>query len=166
MWLPSPAAPPMDSPGPTRTGSRSEDRTSSRSPGARYGESVKLTVPGVPEHVGAIRKTASDFARHHCVERPKDVALAVSEACANVVVHAYRDHRPGPMHLTGFVDSEFVYLVIMDEGSGLAPRLDSPGLGLGLPLIARLANHFEISERPPSGTVVTMGFTRTSPRPA
>jgi serine/threonine-protein kinase RsbW len=131
-----------------------------RARGVRYHELLRLTVPCEAEHLRSLRKTASDFAQHHRVERPQDVALAVSEACANVVVHAYRDHQPGPLHLTGFVDSELVYLVIIDEGTGLAPRLDSPGLGLGLPLIARLTNHFEITERRPTGTVVTMGFAR------
>jgi serine/threonine-protein kinase RsbW/stage II sporulation protein AB (anti-sigma F factor) len=124
-----------------------------------------MTVACDAEQLASLRKTAFDFAIHHRVEQPKDVALAVSEACANVVLHAYRDRRPGPLHLTAFVDSQLVYLVIIDEGSGLAPRLDSPGLGLGLPLIARLANHLEITHRRPTGTVVTMGFVR-NPQPA
>lgn len=130
---------------------------------ARDGQTLRLTVPGAAAHVATVRRTACAFAECHGVERLADVALAVGEASANVVLHAYRDRTPGPLHLTGFVDREtaFVYLVVADEGSGLAPRLNTPGLGLGLPLIARLTDRFEITEHPEPGTLLTMGFACT-----
>src|SRR4051812_16992757 len=67
------------------------------------------------------------------------VKLAVSEALTNVVLHAYPDGEPGPVAITAVVDGSAVEVVISDEGRGMVPRADSPGAGLGLPIIAQLA---------------------------
>lgn len=126
----------------------------------RYGDTFRLTVPGEAGQLRGVRREACGFAEHHRVQHLGDVALAVGEASSNVVLHAYADRPPGPLHLSGFVDDEadLVYLVVADEGSGLRPRSDSPGLGLGLPIIARTTAHVEITQRPESGTVLRMGF--------
>jgi serine/threonine-protein kinase RsbW len=47
--------------------------------------------------------------------------------------------------------------VIADEGDGLAPRTDSPGLGLGLPIMAHVTERFEIVSGP-DGTEVHLAF--------
>lgn len=148
----------------TQPSGTTSDPGSSRTKADAQGPTLNVTVAATVEHIASLRRTARAFAEHHHVARPTDVALAVSEACANVVVHAYCDRAPGALHLTGFVD-ELIYLSVADEGSGLTPRLDSPGLGLGLPLIARTTDHFEITERAPSGTLLTMGFTAEPPPP-
>ena len=36
---------------------------------------------------------------------------------------------------------------VLDEGHGLIPRTDSPGLGLGLGVMAQLADDFRIANR-------------------
>jgi serine/threonine-protein kinase RsbW/stage II sporulation protein AB (anti-sigma F factor) len=54
---------------------------------------------------------------------------------------------------------EFV-VVVSDEGTGIAPRSDSPGVGFGLPLIARLAHRLEIGHNGLGGAKVTMAFAR------
>jgi anti-sigma regulatory factor (Ser/Thr protein kinase) len=88
-----------------------------------------------------------------------DVALAVSEACSNVVVHAYVDAAvPGPLFVDTYRrDGEFV-VVVSDQGTGIAPRASSPGAGLGLPLIARLTRRLEIGSNGRGGAKVTMAF--------
>jgi serine/threonine-protein kinase RsbW len=83
-----------------------------------------------------------------------DVALAISEACTNVVVHgAARTFRVMAEHARGCVT-----VTVTDDGNGMSPRPDSPGLGLGLPLIATLAQKLEIEPGPSGGTVVSMIF--------
>src|SRR4029077_13132247 len=79
------------------------------------------------------------------------VALCVSEAVANVVVHAYREaDRPGEVEVEARRPNGYLCLYVRDRGQGLAPRVDSPGLGLGLPLIADIATSIEV-RRPDSG---------------
>ena len=72
-----------------------------------------------------------------------DVKLAVTEACTNAVVHAYPDGE-GPLEVAAYVRDDRLMLVVRDEGRGIVPRTDSPGLGLGLPLIATLAEALEL----------------------
>jgi anti-sigma regulatory factor (Ser/Thr protein kinase) len=52
-----------------------------------------------------------------------------------------------------------VELVVTDDGHGMSPRPDSPGLGLGLPLIASLADKMEIrSPERGSGVAIWVRF--------
>ena len=83
--------------------------------------------------------------------------LAVTEACTNVVVHAYPDGE-GPMGLRATVDDGILRVVVVDEGRGILPRADSPGLGLGLPLIATLAESLELGTGDNEETEVRMTF--------
>jgi serine/threonine-protein kinase RsbW/stage II sporulation protein AB (anti-sigma F factor) len=88
------------------------------------------------------------------------LALAVTEACSNVVMHAYLDAElPGDLEMRATrVGSELV-VVVRDDGRGMVPHLDSPGLGLGLPLIAQLTDVFEILDRGDRpGVIVRMHF--------
>ena len=84
--------------------------------------------------------------------------LAVSEAVSNVVVHSYRDTRPGAFTVSVEWDGGELRVIVRDEGCGMAPRTDSPGAGLGLPLIANLADSFSVTAPPGGGTEVVMTF--------
>ena len=120
-------------------------------------QGLAVTVPALVGRVREVRQAARRYAEQHGVERPDDVALAIAEACANVVVHAYVDRDAGELRLTGSCGSGRVRFVVEDDGGGLVPRPDSPGLGLGLPLIAQLADEFEVSDDG-RGTRVRVAF--------
>jgi serine/threonine-protein kinase RsbW/stage II sporulation protein AB (anti-sigma F factor) len=47
---------------------------------------------------------------------------------------------------------------VRDEGRGVVPRADSPGLGLGLPLIATLTESLELGTGEDNATEVRMTF--------
>ena len=47
---------------------------------------------------------------------------------------------------------------VTDHGAGMRPRPDSPGLGLGLPLISQMTHRFEVHEPPGGGTALCMRF--------
>ena len=49
-------------------------------------------------------------------------------------------------------------VVVADEGRGMLPRTDSPGLGLGLPLIAQMTQSLEVHDRQGGGTEIRMSF--------
>jgi serine/threonine-protein kinase RsbW len=88
-----------------------------------------------------------------------DVLLAVTEACTNVVRHAYRDARaPGEIEITASRDGHRLVIAVRDRGCGLTPRIDSPGLGLGLPVIAAVSDRMEVHDAAGGGTLVTMEF--------
>ena len=117
---------------------------------------LQLELPALPASVAAARRGVA----RSCADRALDhdaVALAVSEAVSNVVVHAYRDRAPGPVRISAGMDDDSLIVVVSDDGSGMVPRTDSPGLGLGLPLMARLASAIEI-DGDGAGTRVTMRF--------
>ena len=73
------------------------------------------------------------------------VRLGLSEALTNAVQHSYVDRETaGDVVVTADVLVSQVQVVVADAGSGFAPRLDSPGLGLGLPMIAEVCDGLEI----------------------
>jgi serine/threonine-protein kinase RsbW len=88
----------------------------------------------------------------------EDMRLAVTEACANVVRHAYHPGETGPIDITIRPERGRVELVIADRGRGLAPSPDASGPGLGLPLIAALADSVQITHGAGHGSRVSMSF--------
>ena len=124
--------------------------------------SASWTAPASAESVTQLRQAVVDFAYEHGVPEPclSDIRLAVSEALSNAVVHAFRGRTDGTVIASVTTDaSEWVEVRVTDDGSGMAPRNDSPGLGLGLPLIRHLTDQFE-HRRPPGsfGTELWMRF--------
>jgi serine/threonine-protein kinase RsbW len=89
------------------------------------------------------------------------VALAVSEAVTNAVVHAYAGEAPGPVIVEADADGEGHFIVVIsDEGTGMLPEAASPGLGLGIPLMARMADRVEVTTGDGSaGTRVSLCFS-------
>src|SRR6202043_2175521 len=85
------------------------------------------------------------------------VRLAASEALTNAVVHAYRD-EPGGIHVNAAVVASELWILISDDGCGLQPRGDRPGLGLGLGLISQVSDDFAIVSRASGGTEVRIRF--------
>jgi len=55
-------------------------------------------------------------------------------------------------------DDEHLRIVIGDDGQGIQFRRDSPGLGLGLPLMSEFSADMEIVAGPDGGTDVRMDF--------
>ena len=88
-------------------------------------------------------------ARNGASERQcEDVALAVSEALSNAVLHAYVGcESPGEMQVEAWVDSDGLQIAVSDDGIGMLPRPDSPGLGLGLALIGQVADAVRVESR-------------------
>ena len=129
---------------------------------ARSEAAFGRTVPAVAENVAPLRHAVVELAEVAGAEDGvrTDVALAVGEACANVVVHAYPPGDIGPLVVqASIIPGREIVVVVVDQGQGMIPRPDSPGLGLGLPLIANLADRLEIQDGPDGvGTQVEMVF--------
>jgi serine/threonine-protein kinase RsbW len=107
------------------------------------------------------RHAVTGFARAHGVPPALlgTIALAVSEACTNVVLHAYREKSaPGRFTVGLALEHDSLQIHVRDDGLGPRPRTDSPGLGLGLPIIATTADCFAIEPCDTGGTELRMGF--------
>lgn len=128
--------------------------------GESSAERLVRRVHAVADHVADVRRAVLAFAREHGASSAAlpDIALAVSEACTNVVMHAYVDAAPGPLSVEAYHEDGELVVIVADEGRGMAPRPDSPGLGLGLTLIARLADRVEVTDHAPAGTRLQMTF--------
>jgi serine/threonine-protein kinase RsbW/stage II sporulation protein AB (anti-sigma F factor) len=120
--------------------------------------SFEATYPSTPSGVGAMRREVAAFAGQAGMgeDGVGDVQLAVSEAATNAVVHAYRE-TDGHLHVRAHVDGPELIIVVVDTGVGLAPRADSPGLGLGMPLMASVTRRFQVISEG-KGTEVHMTF--------
>ena len=93
----------------------------------------------------------------------EDMRLAVTEACTNVVRHAYPDGDSGLIDVVIRPNGERLDLIVSDQGQGLGLSADVSGPGLGLPLIAALADSVDLRELPSRGSRVAMSF-RCRPR--
>ena len=125
--------------------------------------SASWSIPALPQEVPALRSAVASYAVEHEVHDPpiNDLRLAVSEAVTNAVLHAFRHGPPGKVDVSLEIDrnNNEVTVVVTDDGVGMAPRPDSPGLGLGLPMIATLAHTMEIRTPPGGqGTELCMTF--------
>jgi anti-sigma regulatory factor (Ser/Thr protein kinase) len=120
------------------------------------------SVPATPESVAELRRAVVDFACQQGVGDPplSSVRIAVSEAVTNVVVHSYREQpTPGDVELRAEIRAGELHITVSDRGLGFNPRFDSPGAGLGLPVLAQITDGFEIRNREPRGTEVRFHFT-------
>jgi len=143
---------------------QSADRTSTNRPGQELPEhpDLSLTLPARAENVAVVRHAIGGLGEALAIDDQtlSDVKLAVTEACTNAVVHAYPDGE-GPLEVAMYISDERMMLVVRDEGRGIVPRTDSPGLGLGLPLIATLADALELGTDGEDRTEVRMTFRLT-----
>src|SRR5919199_1770473 len=107
-----------------------------------------LTMRARPEGVAVVRQALAGMADALDFEPSvlADMNMAVTEACTNVVVHAYEE-KAGVLEVEMLADENGVTIVVRDHGAGIQPRparSEPPALGLGLPLIAALSDSFEL----------------------
>ena len=122
---------------------------------------LELTLPVAEASVPRARRAVRGWAETAGMSSSAldDLALAVTEACSNVVLHAYRP-LPVPVGATFLVRAgsyrDRYLVVVLDDGCGPSYRPGSPGIGGGLDLIAKLTLAFELKDV--SGTELLMVF--------
>lgn len=118
-------------------------------------------MPAEPASIGLVRHAvrAALASRSVPPEVTADILLAVSEACTNAVVHAY-PQNDGVQRFETHVSwcGDELLVTVRDHGRGFTPRVDSPGLGLGLPVMGSLSRRLEIRTPEGGGTEVAMTF--------
>lgn len=121
---------------------------------------MELALPARAANIAVVRHAFGALGEAFAVDEQvlANIRLAVTEACTNVVVHAYPAGHEGPLEIFATLGEEKLVVVVRDEGSGIAPRADSPGLGLGLPLIASLTESVLLGRDDDDRTEVRMTF--------
>jgi len=136
-------------------------------PVAALESDIRLTLPARPENVAVVRHVLGALAE--ALDLPPavtaDVRLAVTEACTNVVRHAYGD-RAGDIDVVVRPRGRALEVIVADNGRGMGPSPDTSGPGLGLPLMAALADSLEIQGSATAGSRLMMSFLRNRTRPA
>jgi anti-sigma regulatory factor (Ser/Thr protein kinase) len=120
---------------------------------------IELRIDARAENVAIVRHRLTPYLRGLRLgeEQMSDVLLAVTEACTNVVVHAY-EGAGGSIDVTAWRSGPDLRIIVRDRGGGMRPRVDSPGLGLGLPVMMALASAVAIRPREGGGTEVSLAF--------
>ncbi|MGY1605006.1 SpoIIE family protein phosphatase [Geodermatophilus sp. SYSU D00815] len=122
-------------------------------------EPVVLDIPAVPASLpGVRRRLGAWLAGLGMGEQDRvGVMVAVGEACANVVEHAYRGQEPGRMHLDARVDVDGVLTVqVRDEGTWRPPDRDPGDRGRGLLIMRQMVDRVVLAEG--HGTTVTLSI--------
>ena len=116
---------------------------------------LHLVLPAKADNVIIVRQAVAGLAEAVGLpgQRIGDLKTVVTEACNNVVLHAYADGE-GPLEVAATATEDEMEVVISDEGQGFRPNAetDDATLGLGLPLIASLSDGFEITGGAGGGT--------------
>jgi serine/threonine-protein kinase RsbW/stage II sporulation protein AB (anti-sigma F factor) len=122
---------------------------------------LDAVYPARPTHLAEIRRAVTDVATGCGADETAllQINLAVSEAATNAILHAYRDRAAaGDVHVLVQRAEDFLDVSICDSGVGMSPRRDSPGLGVGLCLMAHEAYSCEIKTSPADGTAIVLRF--------
>jgi serine/threonine-protein kinase RsbW len=132
---------------------------SDRSPIREKPIGLQMSLPARAENVAVVRHALAGLGEEIGMDEPAiaDLKTVVTEACMNVVVHAYQG-EPGPLNVEAEPDTDGMTVVVRDAGTGIQPRADveETSLRLGLSLIAALSSSFSISGGVDRGTEIAM----------
>ena len=132
---------------------------------------VRLQLANRPENMMLVREVVSGVADALALDRGDliDIHTAVTEACNNVVQHAYRGEE-GPLDVVVELAPDAVTVVVRDWGVGIIPAphggtaLDT-GPGIGLTAIHALTHRLDVRRPTDGGTEVAMEFATVGTRP-
>lgn len=137
----------------SRTGQNLQTTTDDRS-------GLQMSLPARAENVAVVRHALAGLADRIGMDKPgiADLKTVVTEACMNVVVHAYPSDECGLIEVEATQELGGLTVVVRDYGMGIRPRpdVDRPSLRIGLTLIAALSKSFEIKGGVDRGTEIRM----------
>jgi serine/threonine-protein kinase RsbW len=126
---------------------------------------LQLSLPNRAENVLIVRQALTGVAE--CLQldaiESNDLNTAVTEACNNVVAHAY-DGAEGPLEVELCAHADALAVLVRDHGRGIpgpaSPSYtdEGPG-GMGLVVIDALSRRVEFAQPASGGTEVRMEFT-------
>ncbi len=125
-----------------------------------------MALPAKAENVAVVRHAIAGLAERIGMDEAStaDLKTVVTEACMNVVVHAYPEDEAGLLEVEATPDGDGLTVAVRDFGRGISPRpgVDRPSLRIGLALIAALSSSFEIRGGVEQGTEIRMHLPLSS----
>lgn len=125
------------------------------------GSTVRLRLESRPQTLTIVRGMLGGVAELLAIdpELLDDLKTSVSEACNNVVLHAYGGEA-GPMEVGLFIGEEQFSVTVVDRGVGMPspPPAGDVSQGIGLSVIRALTEDVRFSSAPGGGTEVQMDF--------
>lgn len=120
---------------------------------------VRLQLANSPANVLLVRQALGGLAEAIGLDRVElnDMNTAVTEACNNVVVHAYGGAE-GPLEVEFSALPAQLCVVVRDHGGGIDPHVDESQRGIGLRLIEALCDSVRFEDVPGGGTELRMSF--------
>lgn len=130
---------------------------------------IRIKLPARAENVALIRHAIAGVAESLGMSEDvlADLKTVVTEACMNVVAHAYGEEA-GPLEVHAWPADDELVVVVRDYGSGIRPRPDADhtSLRLGMSLIAAMTSGYEIAGGSGRGTTITMRLSLSGTGPA
>src|ERR1700744_6680026 len=110
---------------------------------------LQMSLPARAENVAVVRHAIAGLAEQIGMDEAAtaDLKTVVTEACMNVVVHAYPEGEVGLLEVEAVPDLGGLTVAVRDFGRGISPRpgVDRPSLRIGLALIAAPSSSVEIT---------------------
>lgn len=123
--------------------------------------SLQREFPAVAASLVSIRRAVAAYAQAAGASGDLTVhaVQAVHEAAVNAVVHAYAGGADGEViEIAAAAAHGWLRFTVSDAGTGFRPSRSSPGYGLGLAIIAQLADELEIRDGAAAGMTVVVAF--------
>ena len=128
-------------------------------------DSVTITIPSHPKYLSIVRSVTGKLGQIYEIAEPltEDIKLAVDEACANVIKHAYRGDITKKIVLEYKITKKSFNVIIEDNGIKAQADLIKgrslddirPG-GLGIHFIKRVFDVFQFDETKKKGNRLSL----------
>lgn len=130
---------------------------------------VRLAIANRSENVILVRQMLAGLAEMVRLDELAltDITTATTEACNNVVVHAYQG-REGPLEVDLYASQAGISVTVRDQGTGMRPKIrtaEEDALGIGMNVMQSLARSVQVTGALGEGTEVSMEFDTPGRRP-
>ena len=133
---------------------------------------IELKIPALAEFVGVARLAMSGIATrmNFTIDEIEDIKISISEACTNVIQHAYGDNvdpTKDIIDIKVYIIEDNLEIEVTDFGKGFDVSIvgtkeqrkkskQKMGLGLGLTFIQSLMDHADFQSSEGKGTTIQM----------
>ena len=124
-----------------------------------------IALPARDKNLAVIRKAVTSHCQKIGIDETTiaDLKTTISEACANVVMHAYEaPGKSGHLEVELLPGEAELTVVVRDFGDGVRPHraTHQPSLCIGLAIIGALSSNFSLLSKLGTGTQVRIQHTR------